>query len=247
MVEEHLIRCFKAWDTENPTMQLIFNYHRDLQLYSKNLELDITRFVFNVESNMQIQERLEKIRCCTCNLHRLYNISKENHEKYLYIFRELNFAIPQLNDFSCFVNKTYKHDLPSIPLWFLDDLDTSSLEEGTELLCNILTLHDSYRQDELVTYEEKLGLFKIMLYPILEENLRFNHSMSMLLYHYYGQLYFIYNKIEMYVSSITTDDVDDDILEEGEVISDESDELHESNESNESQTMFTYAKIEVIN
>lgn len=245
MVEEHLIRLLKIWDTENPTVQLIFNYHRDLQLYSQNLELDVTRYVFSVNSNEHIQERLEKIRCCMLNLHRLYNISKENHEKYLSIYRELNFADPQLNDFSTFVNFEYKHNLPSIPLWFLDNtLSTGSLEEANDLLSNILTLHDAYRQDELKTYEENLEMFKIMLYPIIEENFRFNHSMSMLLYHYYNRLYFTYNKVEKYVSNImVVHDVDDDTLEEGEVV----DSSSEHEELLPPTTMFTYAKIEVIN
>lgn len=242
MVEEHLIRLLKVWDTENPTIQLIFNYHRELQLYSQNLELDVTRFVFQVESNIQIQERLEKIRCGITILHRLYNISKENHEKYSSIFRELNFSEPQVNDFSSFVNREYKNDLPSIPLWFLDNnLSVESLEEANDLLTNILTLHDSYHQDEIKTYEENLELFKTMLYPIIEENFRFNHSMSMLMYHYYNHLYYIYNKVEMYIGNIMMKH--DDILEEGEVV----DSSSEHEELLPPTTMFTYAKIEVIN
>ena len=247
-MEDYLIHCFQVWDTEHEIIRLLFEYHKETQLYSKNLELEVTRYIYSAASNNDVEQRLENLRCCITDLHRLYNISKENHEKYLHVFHELNFINPEIvmSNFDSFVNYEYNHQLQNVPLWFLRDerLTSKNLDDANDLLSNILTLHDSYRPDEIQTYEENLENFKNMLRPFLEDNIKFNHSMSMLLYHYYNQLYSIFTKIELYLRSImyesnVVDDSSDDILdlEEGEVVS----------ESDETTTMFTYAKIQVIN
>jgi hypothetical protein len=244
-MEEYLIQCFKVWDTEHDIVRLLFEYHKETQLYSKNLELEVTRYIY---AGNDVEERLEKLRCCITDLHRLYNISKDNHEKYLHVFNELNFNNSEitLSNFDSFVNREYNRQLQNVPLWFLQDqrLTSKNLDDANDLLCNILTLHDSYRPDEIQTYEENLENFKNMLRPFLEDNLRFNHSMSMLLYHYYNQLYSIFTKIELYIRSIIYE-ADSDVmdLEEGEVVSEEEDNTSNTNTT----TMFTYAKIQVIN
>ncbi len=256
-MEDYLVSCFKVWDQNELSLQNIIQIHHSTPLYTKNLELDLMKFIFQGED---VEANIETFRLSISKLHNLYNTSRDNHDKFVGVMKELNINTDEqeLTNFSSFVRHEYHKNI-KIPLWFQQDNTiptTRSLEDTNELLSNILTLHDSYCHEEVRTYEENIEKLRSVLRPIIEENYKFNYTMSMLLYHYYYQLYSLFTKLELLVHNIihATSSYE---LEEGEVVDYGSDididvdvdvdsEIEEI-EPTFVETQFNYAKIQVVN
>jgi hypothetical protein len=252
-MEEYLVSCFKVWDQSDLQLHNVLCIHQSTPLYTKNLELELMKFIFQDD----VEVKIEKLRLSITKLHQMYTTSKENHEKFVNIMKELNIIIDeqQLTNFSSFVRHEYHKNI-KIPLWFLEDkmINTRSLEDSNDILSNILTLHDSYSYEEVRTYEENIEKLRSVLRPIIEDNYKFNYSMSMLLYHYYYQLYSLFTKLELMVHNIIHASSSYE-LEEGEVVDYGSDidvdvdvdsEIEEI-EPTFVETQFNYAKIQVVN